>query len=105
MTATNAMRGSFAALADAAPGVGAMLRGYRIRAGLSMLQLSLLADCSYTALSRIEGGSRNVRPPLVHRVADALGLHSGERAALLAASVGLTKDDVVRAFVSWPDAA
>jgi transcriptional regulator with XRE-family HTH domain len=97
-------KGRYAKL-PASRGFGEMLRQFRDAQGMSqeVLADSIAVDRSY--ISRIEGGRRNPSAFVVNNIAMALLLTPGERAALLAASVGLSREDVAEAYNAWPDGA
>ena len=68
---------------------GALLRRYRLAASLSQSVLAERAHVSINAIAALERGRRSApRPSTVLLLADALGLASGERAALVAAAGG-----------------
>jgi predicted ATPase/DNA-binding CsgD family transcriptional regulator/DNA-binding XRE family transcriptional regulator len=69
------------------PGFGALLRRYRLAAGLTQEELGRRAGLSVRGLSDLERGARRLpRPGTVQRLAGALRLGRGERAALLGAA-------------------
>ena len=72
----------------AATAFGALLRRYRLTAGLSQEALSERARLSSSAVSALEAGRRTApRPATVALLADALALSAVDRTALLAAAV------------------
>lgn len=74
-------------LRPAAPGFGSLLRGYRMRAGLSMEGLARKARFhDHGVVWRIETGGRHPRRETVEAMADALALTTDERAKLVAAA-------------------
>src|SRR5438067_9365765 len=72
---------------DKAPAFAALLRRYRLHAGLSQEALAEHAGVSARGLSDLERGVRRApHPSTVGRLADALGLAGTERAALAEAA-------------------
>ena len=73
----------------ATPGFGALLRGYRVTAGLSQEALAERAGLSARAVGDLERGAKlRPHPETLRRLADALQLGSADRAALAAARPG-----------------
>ncbi|MEV6109849.1 helix-turn-helix transcriptional regulator [Streptomyces sp. NPDC051940] len=68
------------------PQVGALLRGWRERRGLSQLELALQADSSARHISFIETGRSRPSRPMVLKLADHLDVPVRERNALLLAA-------------------
>src|SRR5215831_12030634 len=67
------------------PGFGALLRRYRLEAGLSQEELAERAGMSSKAIGALERGDRQrPYPATVRRLADALGLAGEAHVALLA---------------------
>jgi DNA-binding CsgD family transcriptional regulator len=74
-------------LPDGLASFGALLRKYRLAAGLSQGELAERAGLSPRGISDLERGERRAPyPATVRQLAEALGLGEAERAALLAAS-------------------
>lgn len=67
-------------------GFHALLRSYRLRAGLSQVRLAELAGIDRSFLNRLESGQRRPSRMVVLRLARALGLDERDRAALLFAA-------------------
>ncbi|GIJ67186.1 BTAD domain-containing putative transcriptional regulator [Virgisporangium ochraceum] len=70
---------------EAGPALGPLIRGYRMRSGLTQAELAGRAGLSVRGLRDLESGRSN-RPHLasVRRLTEALGLCPSERASLLA---------------------
>ncbi|MFD0564511.1 helix-turn-helix transcriptional regulator [Kitasatospora saccharophila] len=66
--------------------VGALLREWRRRRGLTQLDLALLADTSTRHLSFVETGRARPGPALLARLADRLGVPARQRDALYLAA-------------------
>lgn len=81
-----------------APGFGNALRQYRVRAGLTMRQLSARMGRNEGTISYLESGARNPSPVLVLDIAAALGLSESDTARLQAEAghwpANLAVDDV-----------
>ena len=68
---------------------GALLRAFRVRAGLSQEALAEQAGLGIATLKALEQGQRqHPRPTTLALLADALGLAGGERADLLSSGAG-----------------
>jgi len=81
-----AHEGELTVTSATAPGFGPLLRQRRLAAGLSQEALAERAGLSARAVSDLERGrKRRPHPATVRRLAEALGLGAGERAALSAA--------------------
>jgi predicted ATPase/class 3 adenylate cyclase/DNA-binding XRE family transcriptional regulator len=76
-----------AGAAGAAAGFGALLRRYRVAAGLTQEDLAERAGLSARGVSDLERGARRApRPDTLRRLVRALGLRAADRAALQAAA-------------------
>jgi predicted ATPase/DNA-binding XRE family transcriptional regulator len=76
--------------------VGAQLQHFRERAGLSQAALAERAGVGLTTLKALEHGRRvRPHPDTLTRLAEALGLHGEERAALVAPGRGVTAQPTV----------
>lgn len=67
--------------------LGALLRGARERAGLSVRQAALKASVSFGYLANLEAGTRCPSLRVAEQIAAALQLGDGEREQLLGAAV------------------
>src|SRR5262245_47993890 len=82
-----AQRAARAADPGAGAGLGALLRGHRLAAGLSQAALAERAALSDRAVGDLERGKKTrPHPNTLRRLADALALLPPERAALAAAA-------------------
>lgn len=83
------------------PGFAPLLREYRDRRRLSQSRLAEAAGFDHSYVSRLESGTRMPTRDAVSKLADAMGLHEGERDALLA-SAGFLPSDVNNLFANEP---
>ncbi|MFH0241680.1 helix-turn-helix domain-containing protein [Streptomyces sp. HK10] len=84
--AADASTGTNGAADGVTGGAGPLLRHWRERAGLSQLELALLADSSARHISFVETGRSRPSPRMVLRLAEHLDVPVRERNALLLAA-------------------
>jgi transcriptional regulator with XRE-family HTH domain len=89
---------SDARMLPAAPGVGALLRSLREARGVSQRRTAIAAGLTAGFLSRAERGQRGVTTATARAIGRVLELSRGERALLIAAAAGLSKDDLIAAL-------